>query len=44
MFNALADRTGLDALAFTITKKVGNKLTDEDKAIPVSKNWTLVEK
>lgn len=44
MFNALADRTGLDTLTFIINKVVGNKLTDEDKAIPVSKNWTIAEK
>ena len=44
MFNALADRTGLDALTFQIKQQVANKLTDEDKAILVLKNWTLVEK
>ena len=44
MFNALADRTGLDSLTFQIKKQVAGKLTDEDKAILTLKNWTLVEK
>lgn len=44
MFNALADRTGLDSLTFQIKKQVADKLTDEDKAILTLKNWTLVEK
>ena len=44
MFNALADRTGLDALTFQIKKQVADKLTDEDKAILALKNWTLVVK
>ena len=43
MFNALADRTGLDSLTFQIKKQVADKLTDEDKAILALKNWTLVE-
>lgn len=43
-FNAFADRTGLKAYTFTISKVVGNKLTDEDRAIATAKNWTIVEK
>ena len=44
MFNALADRTGLTAYTITINKVVGDKLTDEDKAIATVKNWTIIEK
>lgn len=43
-FNAFADRTGLKAYTFTISKVVGNKLTDEDRVIATAKNWTIVEK
>ena len=43
MFNALADRTGLTAYTITINKVVGDKLTDEDKAIATVKNWTIIE-
>lgn len=43
MFNALYDRTGLKEYTITINKVVGDKLTDEDKAIATVKNWTIVE-
>lgn len=42
MFNALYDRTGSFARTLTLNKTVGDKLTDEDKAIATNKNWTIV--
>ena len=44
MFIALADRTGLTAYTLTLNQAVADKLTDEDKAIPTAKNWTIVYK
>ena len=44
MFIALADRTGLTANKLTLNRAVGNKLTDDDKAIATVKNWTIVYK
>lgn len=42
MFNALADRTNQSAYSLYLTQKVIDQLSDEEKAIPVSKNWNLV--
>lgn len=44
MFKALYDRTGLSAYTITLNKAVGDKLTDDDKAIATNKNWTIVYK
>ena len=40
VINGLADRTGQGALTLTLGVNK-DKLTDEEKAIPVAKNWTL---
>lgn len=41
MFNALADRTGSAALTLTVGSSNLAKLSDAQKAIATSKNWTL---
>jgi hypothetical protein len=41
MLEALADRTGETAYTLTIGATNLNKLTDEQKAIAIGKNWNL---
>lgn len=41
MFEALKDNTGETAKTLTLGTKNLNKLTDEQKAIPINKNWNL---
>lgn len=41
-FEALADRTGLEANKLIINKQSESLLSEEDLAIPVNKNWTIV--